>query len=378
MIKEYEKKDGKKYWMFKAYLGIDPSSGKKIYTTRRGFKTQKEAKIAKSRLELQAQDNKYLPQNNITFGEVAKEWLKRYKTQVKESSYIRVVAIFKSNILPKLDKKKIAKISIPYCQTLVTEWYEKYETYKAIRSYTVAVFDYAIELRYINDNPMKHVPVPKKKKKIIDKKRFYEKEELELFLDCCEADKYPLTYPMFRLLAFSGIRKGELAALTWNDIDFEKKTLTVNKTVARNIESKLIVTDPKSYASNRRLSLDEKTISVLKKWRTTQKKYLLSHGINSLQPNQLIFSSKTNLLLDHARLNKLMEKICKANNIENINVHGLRHTHCSLLFAAGLSVQEVQDRLGHSSARTTLEIYSHFTKGQREQAAEKFAKYINF
>lgn len=378
MIKQYIKKDGSKHWMFKAYLGINPSTGKKQYTTRRGFRTQKEAKLAKAQLELQAKDNKYTPHSTLTFGEVADKWLEVYKTTVKESSYSRVYTLFQSNILPLFKEKRISKITIPYCQKAVYQWYEKYKSYKAIRSYTSAVFDYAKELRLISDNPMEHVPVPKKKKDVIKEKKFYEKEELEEFLEYCKVDRFPLTYPLFRLLSFTGMRKGELLALNWNDFDFNQSTVTISKTVARNYQGRPIITDPKNYSSNRQISLDVETIKVLKKWRVEQRKYLLSYGINSLNPDQLVFSSKSNYILDHSRINRLLERICKKNDLVNIKVHGLRHTHCSLLFEAGLSIQEVQYRLGHSNARTTLEIYSHVTKNQQERSADKFANYIDF
>lgn len=378
MIKQYTKKDGSKWWLIKAYLGVNPATGKKQYTTRRGFKTQKEAKLAKARLEVQAKDNKYTPQSNMTFGEVTELWLEKYKTTVKESSYNRVYTLFRSNILPLFKEKRISKVTILYCQKAVNQWFEQYKSYKAIRSYTLAVFDYAIELRLINDNPMAHVPVPKQKKETVKEKKFYEKEELENFLKCCQEDRFPLTYPLFRVLSFTGMRKGELLALTWSDIDFTDKKMDINKTVARNLEGRPIITDPKNYSSIRNISLDDETIKVLRKWRVDQRKYLLSFGINSIAPNQLIFSSKSNSVLDHARLNRIQSRICKKNNFIDIKVHGLRHTHCSLLFEAGLSIQEVQYRLGHSNPRTTLEIYSHVTKTQQEKSADKFAKYVNF
>ncbi|MGM0238380.1 tyrosine-type recombinase/integrase [Enterococcus sp. AZ103] len=378
MIKQYQKKNGDKAWYFKTYLGINPATGKKQYTTKRGFRTQKEAKIALARLELQAKDNKYTPQSNVTYGEVAVMWLKRYKNTVKESSYNRVYAIFQSNILPLFKEKRISQITIPYCQNAVNQWYKEYKSYKAIRSYASDVFEYAKDLRYIHDNPMTHVPVPKKKKEVTGEKKFFEKNELERFLKCCSQDSYPLTYPIFRLLSFSGMRKGELLALTWNDIDFENKNIKITKTVSRDYQGRPIITDPKNHSSNRQISLDQETINVLKKWRKNQREYLLSYGFNSLKPDQLVFSSKSNLILDHARINRLLRRICKTNNIEEIKVHGLRHTHCSLLFEAGLSIQEVQYRLGHSNPRTTLGIYSHVTKKQKENSADKFAEYINF
>ena len=65
-------------------------------------------------------------------------------------------------------------------------------------------------------------------------------------------------------------------------------------------------------------------------------------------------------------------------NFKRITVHGFRHTHCSLLFEAGLSIQEVQDRLGHGDINTTMDVYAHITEKQREKVAEKFAYYISF
>lgn len=199
MIKQYTKKDGSKWWYFKAYLGVDPLTGKKRYTTRRNFKTQKEAKIAKARLEVQAKDNKYTPQNNLTFGEVTEMWLAKYKTTVKESSYLRVSSIFNSAILPHFDKKKISKITIPYCQKVVANWSDNYSTYKSIRSYTSSVFEYAKEMRLIEDNPMTHVPVPKKKREASKEIVFLETDELQQFLEYCKKDSYPLSYPAFKI-----------------------------------------------------------------------------------------------------------------------------------------------------------------------------------
>ncbi|HEC2208251.1 TPA: tyrosine-type recombinase/integrase, partial [Staphylococcus delphini] len=75
--------------------------------------------------------------------------------------------------------------------------------------------------------------------------------------------------------------------------------------------------------------------------------------------------------------NKALYNICKLQ-FKCIKIHGFRHTHCSLLFEVGLSIQEVQDRLGHGDIKTTMDIYAHVTEKQRDQVAEKFANYINF
>lgn len=80
------------------------------------------------------------------------------------------------------------------------------------------------------------------------------------------------------------------------------------------------------------------------------------------------------------RLNMVivLNAVCNKHHFKRIKVHGFRHTHCSLLFEAGLSIQEVQDRLGHGDIKTTMDIYAHVTEKQRDQVADKFTKYINF
>ena len=105
----------------------------------------------------------------------------------------------------------------------------------------------------------------------------------------------------------------------------------------------------------------------------------LKHGHNTSNKQQEIFTNvETNKRLNRVYANETLNYICKQNDFKRITVHGFRHTHCSLLFEAGLTVQEVQDRLGHADINTTMDIYAHVTEKQREKVAEKFANYISF
>ncbi len=97
-----------------------------------------------------------------------------------------------------------------------------------------------------------------------------------------------------------------------------------------------------------------------------------------MQPNQLVFASKNNNYIALTRFNNVLTRICDNHDFLRLKTHGFRHTHYSLLFEAGLSVKEVQDRLGHSDVQTTLNIYTHVTKKQKDVVAEKFSNYVNF
>ncbi|WP_437401600.1 Arm DNA-binding domain-containing protein, partial [Melissococcus plutonius] len=119
MIKKYIKKDGSSAWYFKAYLGIDPITGKKRYTTKRGFRTQKEAKIALARLEVLATDKELVKDNSYTFAQVKDMWIEQYKPTVRESTYLRVKFLFDKNISTFFGNKKIQSYNIAYCQETI-------------------------------------------------------------------------------------------------------------------------------------------------------------------------------------------------------------------------------------------------------------------
>ena len=126
-------------------------------------------------------------------------------------------------------------------------------------------------MNVLTDNPMTYVSFSTGKNSLETKKEVYlEADELKKFLTYCENDSFPLTFPFFRLLAFTGIRKGEALALTWNDVDFNGRQLTINKTVALDERNKVLATSPKTPSSNRTISLDQRTVDILRQWRKDQ------------------------------------------------------------------------------------------------------------
>lgn len=172
------------------------------------------------------------------------------------------------------------------------------------------------------------------------------------------------------------MRKGEALALTWKDIDFKNKNLTIKKALTRGLDSKLYIDTPKNRQSCRTISLDDTTIKVLKTWKINQKTELKSNGF-IVDSNQLIFSNKDNRLINPQITRKyILQVLNKNKELSYIPTHGFRHTHCSLLFEAGASIKEVQERLGHSDVHTTLDIYAHVSKQIKAETANKFADYI--
>lgn len=378
MIKEYYTKNGEKRYMIKTYLGICPVTGKQKHTTRRGFKTKKQASLAESKLKLEVEEKGLSPhkQERMKFSEVTELWLESYKLTVKESTYYQRVLYINKHILPVFGHLYVDKISVVFCQKQVNQWAKQQQHFKHLKGAVKSILDYAKVLKLIKTNPMKEIIIPSKQ---INKKKennFYDKNELHQFLKCLKSLNDLKLYTMFHLLAYTGMRKGEMLALTWADIDEVNHLLTISKTASSGFQSRKIINTPKTEKGIRIISLDTATLKLLKQWRKEQRETLLKHGYNSNNAEQLIFSNDNNERYHHDYLNKRLHKIIEKFQLKSITVHGFRHTHCSLLFEAGLSIKQVQDRLGHTDIKTTMDIYHHVTKKQRDETATKFAEFM--
>ena len=275
---------------------------------------------------------------------------------------------------------QLKKLTLPYCQKIINNYSKKFSlaVLKKIKIYGSMILDYAVKMKVIYDNPMKDVLLPKPKDDITsdDKDKYYSKEELKKFLTLVDNENDIKLTAMFRVLAFTGIRKGELQALNWDDIDFTNNTININKTLALNTEKKVVVQTPKSKSSIRSISIDEQTANILKRWKLKQRERFLMIGTRIKKHQSCFTEEVTNSYLYLNFMNANLKRICKKHDFKEIKVHGFRHTHCSLLFESGFTIQEVQDRLGHSDLKTTMSIYAHVTEKQRDNMADKFAKFM--
>ena len=379
MIQEYRLKDGTKRYLIKCYMGLDSLTGKRITTTRRGFKTQKEASLAEARLKLEYEEKTFNAKNSkYTFQQIYELFLVEHKNTVKSGTYATTVRYAKLHILPKIANKRIDSFTVLDCQKLVNQWAEYFNSAKYPKGITQQVFDYAIKMNIITDNPMRKVKLPKRKETINEVNKFYNTDELKHFFDCVKDYGNMKYLAFFRLLAFTGMRKGEALALNWSDIDFNKKQVHITKGVVLDENEIPIISTTKTKKSVRTVSLDDESLAILRKWKLEQAKELMSIGINSLNKHQLLFTYDNNKLYRPSYSNCWLEQIIKKYNLKKITMHGFRHSHCSLLFEMGTPIQVVQDRLGHTNIKTTMDIYTHVTEKQRDEIAENFAKHIGF
>ncbi|KSU78471.1 Site-specific recombinase XerD [Fictibacillus enclensis] len=378
-FQKYTTKQGP-MWLFKMDTGTNPETGKRQTTTRRGFKTKKEAQKAASTLELEISSGIWISTNNYTFDEVFNQWFTNHRKTIKASTQKTIQSKFKKHILPRFGKIKMKDVTKAYCQEMINEIAELIASVNDIKIQANQVFNYALKMDIISKNPMEHVSIPRKQREMISEdndqtdRNYWRKDEIKNFLMITERELEFRDHVLFHLLIYTGARKGELLALTWDDINFGDGSIRLAKTLFQN-EGGFVFQTPKTKESRRLISLDRNTLHLLKKWRTRQYEAILASGSNIVL-NNVVFTRENGSPMRLAYLNEKLNIVIKKHQLHRITIHGLRHTHASLLFEAGASIKEVQERLGHTDIKMTMNIYTHVTDTLKEQTAEKFQRYI--
>lgn len=379
MIKKYTTKNGETRYLFQTYLGIDPLTGKERRTTRRGFKTMKEAKQAERNLLLDVEENG-LPSNQSdgfqdpTFEELAQLWLENYKTTVKPSTFENVKSKVEKMTEEHFEGMKLKKITVAYCQKIVIELSKSYVLYNHYLSVINRIFKYAVLMDVINSNPFDKVIKPKSRQ-TQRKGNFLTKEELKEFLKLAQNTTLSYFFPLVHLMSYTGLRQGEALALKWSDIDFENKKITVDKTAVRIKERQTLQT-PKTKNSKRVISIDPTTLSILKSWKKDQIKIYFKNGKHFEGDDNFIFTNQRGEWVHIHNFIRYFKRFIADHGLKPITPHGLRHTHASLLFSAGVEPKNISDRLGHSTVQITLDLYTHITEEQRSDTVDKLLEYM--
>lgn len=377
-FEQYKDKNGDKRWKFQAYLGIHPETGKPVKTTRRNFKTQREAKLALAILQSNFENELSKKEKPKTYSEVYDSWMIEYEKTVRGSTLLKTKRIFKNHILDELGDMYISEITPLKIQELMNNWAAKYTTASKIMNYTGLVFKYAVRFGLIDRNPVDSILKPKVKNAKKQDESFYDKDELKLFLDALYKNASLKVQAYFRLLAMTGMRKQEANALEWKDVDFKNQTVNIEKAVSRSATG-LHISETKNKGSNRIISIDSATLEKLKEWKLENKplsdEWLIFGKSEAINPHDIMSldTSRKWLLTIQDEMDKTLEK-----PIHRITTHGFRHTHASLLVEMGASLKDIQYRLGHTDIQTTMNVYSHVSKSAKEKLANKFNEFIDF
>ena len=186
-----------------------------------------------------------------------------------------------------------------------------------------------------------------------DEMKIWTRTEFEQFHDCL-MDKR-ISWLAFEILFWTGIRIGELMALTFADVDLEKKIITINKSYQR-LHGKDVITPPKTPKSNRKVNIPQ----------------FLADDIRDYEESLYDFDSKDRIIcVTKNFLERELVRGVKLSGVKKIRIHDLRHSHASLLIEMGFSPKEIAERLGHENIETTLNTYAHLYPNKQEQLATR-------
>lgn len=377
-ITEVKKKNGTMVYRANVYLGVDQVTGKKAKTSVTG-RTRKEVKQKAKHAQDDFISNgctvtKVVPVKN--YQELADLWLDSYQLTVKPQTFVATKQMLYNHLIPVFGSLRLAKLSVSYIQSFINDLSTQIVHYAVVHSINRRVLQYGVSLQLLPFNPARDIILPKKPKRENKAIKFIDSDDLKALLLHMEKlafkkYSYYLDYVLYSVLLATGCRFGEVVALEWSDIDLENGTISISKNYNRFL--KLIGT-PKSKAGVRTISIDKKTVNMLRLYKNRQRQLYLQSGARA---SSVVFATPTREYQNLATRQEALDRRCAEISIPRFTFHAFRHTHASLLLNAGISYKELQYRLGHATLAMTMDIYSHLSADKEKEAVSYFEKAMN-
>lgn len=344
----------KEYNTWKVYYRYTDWQGNRRQTTKRGFPTKREAQ-AWEREQL----NKVTTDLDMSFESFVDTYTVDMKNRVKENTWHTKKHILRTKILPYFAKRKINEIQpkdiIAWQNEMLNIKNKSGQPYspvylKTLHNQLSAIFNHAVRYYGLRENPAAKAGNMGKAK--AREMLFWTREEYQKF-SFSIMDK-PVSFYAFEMLYWCGVREGELLALTPDDFDFEKKTVSITKSYQR-IGGRDIITDPKTKKSNRVIKMPDFLAEEIKEY---------IGQLYGIEKSERLFEV-TKSYLHHE-----MDRGSEAAGVKRIRIHDLRHSHISLLIEMGYSPVAIADRVGHESIDITLG-YAHLFPSTQDDMADK-------
>ncbi|UXS59949.1 tyrosine-type recombinase/integrase [Staphylococcus ureilyticus] len=356
-----------------------------VVLNKNGKQSQKEAqKLLNERIESKLNDKTPTDLKTLTFHQACDEWLKHYKNHSgSKTTTIKEKTSNTNTVKAAIDKDiLINKITHTYLQNIINEWAKSHST-GHVQSLVIvirSVFKYAFKYYDLHDiSVLDKIDIPKKAKtrNELQAKRnnYLEDSEVKELLECFDylikhkshatrKRNYEMVRSLVEFQINNGMRIGELLAIKTDNIDIENKTLEIDGTINWVTDAETgafgVKETTKTSKSYRTIGLTTQSINLLKTLVLENKKE--NQWNDKFIDRGYIFTNTAGSPID---LNKVNNIIKEATDISSINkrvtTHTLRHTHISTLAQLGINLKAIQDRVGHSDYKTTLEIYTHVT-----------------
>ena len=335
---------------------------------KRHWETCKNKKEAEQRLAkrlLEVANESYRPENRAKrFDEIAKEW---FETIVVPNRHPNTIRQYKTHLekhlIPYFGSIRLTRIDVKAIETYMAYKFREGIINKVTINKTIvtlgAILKYAVRHRYIDSNPVQNVEKYRRSpEKFEEKIHYLTPEQIRLLLDN-STDRYRI---LFMTAVLTGMREGELFGLKWSDIDWNANQVCVNRTFSRGR-----FYPPKTKASKRRIDLPPELVTELKKWRLRCPKSELD----------LVFPNSVGNPENHGNmLRRGFYPALRRAGLPRIRFHDLRHTYASLLIQQGEHPKYIQQQMGHSSIKVTMDTYGHLMEATNYEAAKRLGETI--
>ncbi|MFP5579851.1 MAG: tyrosine-type recombinase/integrase [Acidimicrobiia bacterium] len=352
------------------YEGLDPITGKERRRWHPAGTDRSEAEVLVARLAAE-RDGRNDEVRSLTFGAyLTSQWLPAKKLTVKTSTYRGYARNAQRHVLPTLGRKRIRRLRPQHLEALYRSMLYPtdgnhayapktvYEVHLVIRG-TLA---HAVRRGLLTRNVALVADAPKLRSIPKVEQQAWTAQELQTFLRAAAGHRL---FPALWLSAMTGVRRSELLALRWRDLDVHHARLSVNRGLV-SVDYELHDSRGKTKRSRRSIDLDPTTIEVMQGWRAMQTAEFAATGID--HPG-LMFAKSNGDPVHPDTFSQTFERIARRASVPVIRLHDLRHTHGTLLITAGVPVKVVSERLGHASETFTIETYQHVLPGMQADAA---------
>ena len=372
-------KRGKDSYSIKVSLGKDATTGKYKYqwTTVKG--TKKEAEKRLSELLHQLDNGTFMKPGKMTVGEHLDQWLKDYRPSIGPHSAQTYEFFIERHIKPAIGQLPLTSLKPEHLQRVYSDKLSSGRrdgtgglSARSVRYIHVTMhraLKSAVRLGLLSRNVADSVDVPGLER---HEMQTMTEDDIHAFLEAAKSTPY---YTLFYLALFTGMRRSELLALRWSDMDLLMCQASVNRTLHRLNNGEIIFRETKTVKSRRMVALSPRTCLVLQEHRQKQEQDRLLAG-NPLQESNLVFSQLDGTPLLPDSVTHAFMVLARRIGLKGIHLHSARHTHATLMLKQGVHPKVVQERLGHASIAITLDVYSHVTPGLQEAAAAGFDRMV--
>ena len=376
--KTYRHTDGS--WRF--VVDVNPPGAPRRQVRRSGFRTKREALAAMAEVQSQAHDSggAFVEASRQTLGSYLAEWLTASKSHYAPGAWDAARLHVERYIAPRIGGVPLRSLTTTRLKAFYAELAEsgRVRGGGGLSNKTVHNVHRTLS-RALNDALREHPPRIKvnpatgaHRAPSSPTQATWNVAQLRSFLEAHRDDRL---HALWRLAASSGLRRGELAGLRWRDVDLETGRLAISQQRAKGGGAVAVgVTKGKR---GRTVALDEATRRSLREHRVRQAEERLAVGAAWQDETGLVFTHPDGTPLHPDSITKHFKRRVRDAGLPWVKLHGLRHTHATLMLEAGVHIKVVQERLGHSSIAITGDVYSHVTPGLQDEAAERVARLMD-